>query len=180
MPLIDAVRDHGLTQPDDDTLSWLGESVIVRTDRTAYTWAGLGVRAGIATAAAVGVLVDTLAGSGGDAAAMAIQFRRSLNSGGVNFAEAEVRASLAAVRAGLPDGYKPLIDALLEVGVTHAARYTEYGIDVLPTLEQVAGAKAEALSRDAKNALVVSLVPLIDDAGTSLADLKSAAAAWGA
>lgn len=180
MSLEDAIRDHGLDQSDADTLAWLAEAVTLRTDRTRYSWSGVLDKLDDAAGAGVLSLVETLKASQDDETRLkALAFDKALGVG-VDFALDKTRSNLLSVRAGLPEAYQPLIDALLNIGMPQAPRYVRHGMQSLPTLEDIAAARAKCGNQDAVTALLNEVVNPMLAAGDSLADVKAAVAAWGA
>lgn len=180
MSLEDAIRDHGLDQSDADTLAWLAEAVTLRTDRTRYSWSGVLDKLDDAAGAGVLSLVETLKASQDDETRLkALAFDKAMGVG-VDFALDKTRSNLLSVRAGLPEAYQPLIDALLNVGMPQAPRYARHGLQSLPTLEEIAVARKAVREAGRVAAMLNDAVhPLVAE-GRSVAEIKAAVAAWGA
>jgi hypothetical protein len=152
MGLLSAVQTAGTSRTSAEVLQWLGESVEVSRDRTAYTWAGLSDRLGLTITAGVRQLVNVLKQQGGEEQMLAAElFDDSLKSGGVNFASPTVQAALEQIRAGLDQAGQAqgvaLVRALLSLGITYAPRYTLYGLRELPRLEEIEAAQRQAAQK---------------------------------
>jgi hypothetical protein len=179
MSLKTAVQAAGSELTDAEAAAWLAESAEASRDATAYTWAGLSLKLGVTAAAGVRALVTALKADA-TAGPMAELFDASLTSGGVNFASAEIRAALSAVRAGLPEQGQALIDAILNIGITYAPRYTLYGLDAPPTEAEVVAARAQLADEAAVAELFNEVLNPMQSDGSTVAEIKAAVAAWGA
>lgn len=152
---------------DADALTALAADV-AKTDSTAYTWSGLGLKLtanGMAPTdvATIDSWIEALPGGS--------MLGRMLDSGGVDFTLATIRGQLSAVRAGLDSAGQAKIDALLAVGQWTVPYWQDQGIptsdfanNAAPQLSDIAAARAW-LALNAKWATVAGTIAAGIEAG---------------
>ena len=114
-------------------LARLNETIVVSTDPTAYTWAGLSdklTQNGLPLNLVAGLDAIVTALPGGT------MLDRMLSSGGVNFASVAIQGQLKALLPSLTGDSATVVQAMIDVGVTYGKRYEKLGI-AQPTAAEV-------------------------------------------
>lgn len=169
----------GLT--DQQTLDALNATVVVATDSTAYTWAGLGeklVANGLDPAIVMNArpLVQAITPGG-------ITLDGVLSSGGFDLSSAINRALIASAGVTAPPDAVALLTAMLSIGITNGPRWTTStnGISTQPTLSEIADARESITDQNDKCRLMNEVInPQATDPGITLATMKSNIANWSA
>lgn len=162
---------------DAECVSELDETVVISTNNYAYTWSSLNLKL-IDMGVSLNIIKtwDTTISSleGGS------MLDRMLSATGVDFTLESVRSSIQSIiDASVDEGVIYLLNQLLEVGITHGKLWQKYNLDALPTEEEVAAARQIITNQnDASSLLNECINPLIAESA-SLAEIKSAVAAWG-
>lgn len=175
MSLQDAVNTHGLSNDDESIRAWLGETVEFRRDATPYTWSGLAKRMsdlGFPVEVVMGLAQYIAALPGGD------MLDRMLSSGGVNFTLPEVRLALEVVQAQAPEPVKTVVGYLLWVGIQTTNRFQLYGMDELPTLEQIGIARTSLVEAARLNTFLNEVINPAVAQNKTVDEMKDIVAAW--
>lgn len=160
---------------DEEAFAFGNEIVVIRTDPTAYTWSGLGEKlalAGVdvATLVSLPTLVANMPGGA--------MFDKCLSSGGFDFSSEFNRGALSSGLHGASPERTALINAMLEIGVVHGQRWTNYDCQP-PTLEDITAARARIASQAAITLFLNNVFnPLINSGTATPADIKELVASW--
>lgn len=178
MSLSDALKDsvfEGLT--DAECVTKFGETVEVSRDNTSHTLSSLNL-------ALLDIGVDLAVVSSWDQTVSNItggpMMLQMLGGSGIDFTLQPVRDMItAAITASEDQNIKTFLGLLLQVGIKTGRRWEKHGLEALPTEEQVTAARQIIQNeRDAASLLNECIEPLRAQKA-SLADIKTAVAAWG-
>jgi len=159
---------------DEEALEFGNSLVVIRTDSTAYSWSGLGEKLALAGVDIVtlGSLPTLILGMSGG-----VMFDKCLSSGGFDFSNTFNRTALSGGLGGSPEA-DALINAMLEIGVVHGQRWTNYDCQP-PTLEDITASRARIASQAAITLFMNNYVnPLVNSGTATPADLKELFASW--
>lgn len=142
-------------------LARLNETVVVSTDQTAYTWAGLSdklTQNGLSLNLVAGLDAIVTALPGGT------MLDRMLSSGGVNFASAAIQGQLKALLPSLTGDSATVVQAMIDVGVTYGKRWEGLGITQPTAADVQAAMDANAVQSiiDAARAKVSAIAGWLD------------------
>ena len=173
--VISASEFSGLT--DAECVTVFGETVEVSRDETAYNWKGLGNKLrekGLTDAQLVGwnTAIEGLPGCD--------IFREMLRSDGIDLTDTTVRSLIAyALATNEDETAEAALTACLDIGIHMGPLWEKYGLSGLPTEAEVAAARqSNQNQQDAASLLNECINPLVAQ-GASLAEIKTAVAAWG-
>lgn len=172
---ISASEFSGLT--DAECVTAFGKTVEVSRDETAYNWKGLGnkLREKGLNNVQLGTWNTAIEGLPG-----CDIFREMLRSDGIDFTDETVRDLIAfALDSNEDETAEAALSACLDIGVHMGPLWEKYGLSELPTEEQVAAARQLNQNQQDAAALINECINPLVGQGASLADIKSAVAAWG-
>lgn len=177
MNLVDALKyDEFTGLTDSECVTSFNTDVTISTDNTAYTWSSLNLKLlDLGVDLSVVSTWDQVIGNmtGGS------MMKEMLRATGIDFTLTPVRQMItAAIAASDNDSEKALLNALLQIGVTTGKKYVKYGLDSLPSEQEVNAARVKIQNTNDATALINECInPLIANQ-SSLADIKAAVAAW--
>lgn len=178
MSLVDALKDSvfdGLT--DAECVAKFGETVEISRDNTSHTLSSLNL-------ALLDIGVDLAVVSSWDQVVSGItggpMMLAMLGGSGIDFTLDPVRAMISAAIAATEDqATEDLLNAMLQVGIKTGPRWEKHGLADEPTEAEVTAARQIIQNeRDAASLLNECINPLMAQKA-SLADIKTAVAAWG-
>jgi len=164
----------GLT--DAECVAKLDETTEIARDTTPYTWSSInlkllekGVDAGI-----VGTWDSAIPNLTGGT-----MLDRMLGNTGVDFTIEAVRIMVqAAIQSNQDANIETVLNMLLEIGITTGKRYLTFGLESLPTEQEVNLARQKNANERAGIALINECINPLISQKASLSDIKSAVAAW--
>lgn len=162
---------------DAQCVAKLDEDVVIGTDNYAYTWSSLNLKL-IDMGVSLSIIKtwDTTIASleGGS------MLDRMLSATGVDFTLDSVRSSIQSIIDDSVDqDVIYLLNKLLEVGITNGKLWEKYALDALPTEAGVAAARQIITNQDDASALLNECINPLIAQNKSLAEIKTAVAAWG-
>lgn len=178
MSLSDALKDsvfEGLT--DAECVTKFGETVEVSRDNTSHTLSSLNL-------ALLDIGVDLSVVSSWDQTVSNItggpMMLQMLGGSGIDFTLQPVRDMItAAITATEDQNVKTFLGLLLQVGIKTGPRWQKHGLPAFPTEAEVTAARQIIQNeRDAASLMNECLNPLFAQKA-SLAEIKTAVAAWG-
>lgn len=165
---------EGLT--DAECVAKLDESTELNRDETSYLWGGLNIKLlenGVdpSLVATWDQLIANLPGGP--------MLGEMLRSGGVNLSLDSVRGPIQSAIGTTTESVDSLLNALLDIGIETGKRYAYYGLSELPTEAEVATARAETQNESEVASLLNEVIHPKVAEGATLAEIKTAVAAWG-
>ena len=170
--LLEATFD-GLT--DAECVTAFDETVEISRDETSYLWGGLNIKLlenGVDSSivATWNELIIELPGGK--------MLGEILRSGGVNLSLDIVRGPIQ-LAIGESEQLDPLLNTLLQTGVRTGKLWEKHGLESLPTETEVANARQSNQNQQDGAGLINECINPLVASGASLADIKTAVAAWG-
>ncbi len=155
----------------------LAEVVEVSRDSTSYTWSSLNLKlledgVDLATVSTWDQGVGSMTGGS--------MLKEMLGATGIDFTLEPVRMMLkGAIAASDKKAVIALLNALLNVGIKTGPRWKKYDIQTEPTEADIKAARVKRQNeKDASGLLNECIQPMISESA-SIADIKTAVAAWG-
>ena len=171
MQLADAVNQLGVDLPIQDILTALNSNVEVSRDSTPYTWAGVCTKllaAGLGPTDVDAFITNIVNFPGGKSLDV------SLNSGGVDFSLPGIQGGLDAIGSALgPDGAS-LVYALKSIGIQYKPQWEAFGLERIPTEQEIIDATAHIQVRDWSNTIINEIIHPMVTAGNTKAEIITA------